>query len=763
VERAALDGAVHEHVALGLLEPVDASREHGLDAGRQRCLLGLRSDRHELLEEQRIALGGRQDAAGGGRVELGAGDRLDQRERVRAVERVEREHRPAAAWRRPGGAILEQLGAGEADDRDRRAGRERDNVLEQLEQRRVGPVRVLDDEHERALGGDRLEQPPHRPERLARLRRVVGEADRAEHAGGDRLGLVDARQRRIEPLRGRAAGELADHLRERPVRDRIAVGKAAPDRDRRRSGDVGHELAREPRLADPGRPDDCHQAARPVGAGAVEHGAQRVELALARDERRRARPERDRALGDEPEHAPGRHRRPPAAQRDRLELLRADLVLDELERVPGDQDLAVSGGRAEPGGDVHRVAARDRGAARAGADEDLARRDRCAHRDRDTEVVPQLRGQRCARLAQLERGAHGPQRIVLVALAEAEDADDGIAGVLLHDAAVALEHLGAERRAALERGVQRLRVEPLGQRGRVGDVGEHDAHEPARVGARRGTALAGVRRDADRRRRHERRVVREDRALELAQPLAGLDAELGDERATGLLVGLERVGLAIAAVEREHQLRAQALAVRVLADQALERADDIGVLAEREARVDELLERGHVKLLEPADLALRETLVREVGERRAAPQRQRLLERCGGGAGAAGCELARAVAEQPLEAVAVEQLGRERELVAVLARQQRQGVAVRGRTRECLAQARDLDVHHLGGGRRRRLAEQLVDQPLHREHLVGVEQQQREQRALPDSAERDRAPLVEHFERSEDVEVHGVVDADRDG
>ena len=43
--------------------------------------------------------------------------------------------------------------------------------------------------------------------------------------------------------------------------------------------------------------------------------------------------------------------------------------------------------------------------------------------------------------------------------------------------------------------------------------------------------------------------------------------------------------------------------------------------------------------------------------------------------------------------------------------------------RERLPQTRDLDMHELGGRRRRALAPQLVDQPVRAERLVGVQQQ----------------------------------------
>ena len=62
----------------------------------------------------------------------------------------------------------------------------------------------------------------------------------------------------------------------------------------------------------------------------------------------------------------------------------------------------------------------------------------------------------------------------------------------------------------------------------------------------------------------ERFVLREDGPLEPAQLLAGLEPELARRAAAAVLVDGERVGLPAAAVEREHELAAQALAQRVL-------------------------------------------------------------------------------------------------------------------------------------------------------------------------------------------------------
>jgi hypothetical protein len=68
----------------------------------------------------------------------------------------------------------------------------------------------------------------------------------------------------------------------------------------------------------------------------------------------------------------------------------------------------------------------------------------------------------------------------------------------------------------------------------------------------------------------------------------------------------------------------QVLAQRVLGDERLQLAHQVGVAAARQVRVDARLERRPAQLLQPRDLDLRERLEGEVGERRPAPERQRL-------------------------------------------------------------------------------------------------------------------------------------------
>jgi hypothetical protein len=62
----------------------------------------------------------------------------------------------------------------------------------------------------------------------------------------------------------------------------------------------------------------------------------------------------------------------------------------------------------------------------------------------------------------------------------------------------------------------------------------------------------------------------------------------------------------------------------MLGHQALELGGDVSVAAERQVDLGPLLDRREAELLEAATLDLGEALVGEVGQRRAAPQGQRL-------------------------------------------------------------------------------------------------------------------------------------------
>ena len=157
------------------------------------------------------------------------------------------------------GRDVEQLGARDAEEEDRRVAREVGDVLDEVDEDGLGPLQVVDDDDLRALGRTRLEQPAERELRLGRRR-----AD-------DRVGLDADRD---------------EDLDERPVGDALAVGEAAAAEDVGRVADALEEVGDEARLADPGRAEQREEPARAVGDGVLVVAPEPLPLALATDERR---------------------------------------------------------------------------------------------------------------------------------------------------------------------------------------------------------------------------------------------------------------------------------------------------------------------------------------------------------------------------------------------------------------------------------------------------------------------------------------------
>ncbi len=118
----------------------------------------------------------------------------------------------------------------------------------------------------------------------------------------------------------------------------------------------------------------------------------------------------------------------------------------------------------------------------------------------------------------------------------------------------------------------------------------------------------------------------QDRLLEPLQGLAGLDSELVDQVVPGLLVGVERVRLAVGAVEGEHLLGAQAFPERMLANEHLQLAEHLLVTTPGEIAIDPVHEHVQSQLVELHHLVPSERLESEPGQRRTAPERERLLQ-----------------------------------------------------------------------------------------------------------------------------------------
>jgi hypothetical protein len=76
------------------------------------------------------------------------------------------------------------------------------------------------------------------------------------------------------------------------------------------------------------------------------------------------------------------------------------------------------------------------------------------------------------RVAELQRCAHGPERVVLVHLRHAEHGHHGVADELLDRAAVTLDRRSSRLEVPRHRGARRFRIEPLGASGRADHIAE---------------------------------------------------------------------------------------------------------------------------------------------------------------------------------------------------------------------------------------------------------------------------------------------------
>src|SRR5204863_8412723 len=135
-----------ERVALGFGEPVEARTQEGVD-GRRYLEVGefavhdptavvatqpaiLDEDADHLLDEQRRTLGGLDDSIDNSRLHASAYQQLgDESAGLGVTERAERDRRRVLAWREPRGTQLADVGAGRAEENDRRRTAPRHEVL----------------------------------------------------------------------------------------------------------------------------------------------------------------------------------------------------------------------------------------------------------------------------------------------------------------------------------------------------------------------------------------------------------------------------------------------------------------------------------------------------------------------------------------------------------------------------------------------------------------------------------------------------------
>ena len=110
--------------------------------------------REHLLDEERVAVGGSAIRAAASSSSLARDRLVDQLVRLLVGERLEQHGRRVELAAAPGRPAVEQLGPGHAEEQDRRVAREVGDVLDQVEERRLAPVDVVEDARRAAARRD---------------------------------------------------------------------------------------------------------------------------------------------------------------------------------------------------------------------------------------------------------------------------------------------------------------------------------------------------------------------------------------------------------------------------------------------------------------------------------------------------------------------------------------------------------------------------------------------------------------------------------
>ena len=208
---------------------------------------------------------------------------------------------------------------------------------------------------------------------------------------------------------------------------------------------------------------------------------------------------------------------------------------------------------------------------------------------------------------------------------------------------------------------------------------------------------------------------------------------------------MQRVGLPAAAIQREHQLAAQPLTKHVLGDQRLELCHQLEMAAGRQIGVDPILQRRQPQLLQPGDLALRERLAPQIGQRLPPPQRQRITQ-----------HRPSDHRDPPARTRPLDQQLKPRHVDLI--RRRAQQIPRRPRpdplSPQQLAQRRHMPVQRVLRATRRILTPQRLDQLRARDHLTTTQQQQRQQRTLLRTRRGQITPTIDHPQRTKQLEAH---------
>ena len=341
-------------------------------------------------------------------------------------------------------------------------------MLDHVQHALVGPLDVLEDEHERLHLGELLGPAERGPTGLGARGDVLGGAKNAEgdtEQIRDRLALA-ADPELLERLRGRVdvgdSGRRLDHRGDRPERDALAVGQR-PAGQHGRALDAGGELLDQPRLADAGVAEHGHERRAPVAHGPLVRVVQQLQFLLAPDEAG-ARPALARV--EHPERAPRPHLLA-GPDLDRAEILDLHRLDGQPARAGSERDRPGRRGLLQARCHVDGLAGHER---RGDVlDDELARL------DPDPSLEPEL----ADGVEHRERGPHRTLCVILVRLRHAEGGHHGVAGELLDGAAVPLDLLGGVLEVARHAPADDLGIAGAEQRRRIDQVDEDHGCELA--------------------------------------------------------------------------------------------------------------------------------------------------------------------------------------------------------------------------------------------------------------------------------------------
>ena len=188
-----------EHALLARLQPVDSGRDQRLHAvGDAVEPLVLAQHAGDLLDEQRVAFRPLEHERPLRRRHVGPREQgVRELAALPWVERgeLDRARTPDAAA--PGGARVEQVRPRDGDDQDRNVPERPCEMLDQIEERLLRPVHVLEDEDERLQVGELLRPAQRGPGQLGRRALALGGAEHAQRHRqqvGHRLALAGEAQ-----------------------------------------------------------------------------------------------------------------------------------------------------------------------------------------------------------------------------------------------------------------------------------------------------------------------------------------------------------------------------------------------------------------------------------------------------------------------------------------------------------------------------------------------------------------------------------------